>query len=97
MMQYYPQSQPGMMPPGYMPSQPGMMQPGMVMTQGHHGHGGAVARPHARINPSCHKCHGTGWNSHKGKACGKCVCKKCGGSGWNAHKNKVCKKMHIKG
>ena len=76
-----------------MPAQP-MMQPMGVP------HGGVVManaqRPHARVNPACVKCRGSGWNAYKNKPCGRCVCKKCGGSGWNARKNKACKKWKIK-
>ena len=60
------------------------------------GHGMPGQMPHKLMNPGCHKCHGSGWNGSKNKACKKCVCEKCGGSGWNAKKNKACKKMKIK-
>ncbi|CDW80549.1 c2 domain containing protein [Stylonychia lemnae] len=82
--------QPGyQMPPGYIPQQ---QMPSIQV----HIQGGHSAQPHKIVNPHCHKCRGSGWNSHKNKPCGRCVCKKCGGSGWNSRKNKACKKMKIK-
>ena len=74
--------------PGYMPQH----APQMYSTVPAHG----KVMPHKIVNPSCHKCHGSGWNSAKGKACSKCVCKKCNGTGWKAHKNKPCKEFKIK-
>ena len=48
---------------------------------------------HIEINPDCHKCHGTGFNEKKHKACRKCACRKCDGTGWNIKKNRACEKF----
>jgi len=52
-----------------------------------------IGLPHVKVNPECRKCHGTAWNSVKGRECRKCVCHKCGGSGFRTDKNLPCKKI----
>lgn len=79
----------------------GQMPPGMPVPfrpTANVGYGGVPAgnMPHKIVNPNCHKCRGTGWNSYKGKQCKRCVCKKCNGSGWNYKKNRACTKIKIK-
>jgi hypothetical protein len=62
-----------MVPQGhYPPGVPhGMHHGGGYGVPSHGSHGGGMGgqkpMPHKIVNPHCKKCHGTGWNSYKGK------------------------------